>query len=241
MKKQNGFTLIEIAIVLLIVSIILGYTLAMAPRQQELKQFKQAKQEMTEINEAILSFAQVHGYLPCPALVASNGFECRNDDGTTGNCDNTPPENDKECDVWAGFVPAKTLGIVGDYNADGLLQDPWNQPYRYHVVDDDDDSDGDSDFVIEGEISDVGMKDLDPDLKVCTTATCASADEIVDNAVVVIVSTGKNRESTTDQNENTDSDTDYVFKPYDEDFDDLVRWISPNILYSKMIDADQLP
>ena len=34
--NQSGFTLVEIAIVLLIVAILLGYTVAMFPRQQEL-------------------------------------------------------------------------------------------------------------------------------------------------------------------------------------------------------------
>ena len=26
-----------------------------------------------------------------------------------------------------------------------------------------------------------------------------------------------------------------------EDFDDVVKWVSPNLLFSKMVEADQLP
>ena len=50
--RQRGFTLIEIAIVLLIVSILLGYTIAFFPIQQELKQYRQANAEMEEIIDA---------------------------------------------------------------------------------------------------------------------------------------------------------------------------------------------
>jgi len=35
-SPQSGFTLVEIAIVLLIVTILLGYTVALFPRQQQL-------------------------------------------------------------------------------------------------------------------------------------------------------------------------------------------------------------
>ena len=43
-NNQTGFTLIEIAIVLLIVTILLGYTVALFPRQQELKQYRAVEQ-----------------------------------------------------------------------------------------------------------------------------------------------------------------------------------------------------
>ena len=49
MKSINaGFTLVEIAIVLLIVTILLGYTVALFPRQQELKQYRALNRRWTE-------------------------------------------------------------------------------------------------------------------------------------------------------------------------------------------------
>jgi hypothetical protein len=38
-------------------------------------------------------------------------------------------------------------------------------------------------------------------------------------------------------------ETTFVRRPtgFAEDFDDVVRWVSPSILYSKMIEAGQLP
>jgi len=73
--RQNGFTLVEIAIVLLIVSILLGYTVALFPRQQELKQYRDVDRKMDEVIAAIVGFAQVNGRLPCPAIPNSAGVE----------------------------------------------------------------------------------------------------------------------------------------------------------------------
>ena len=60
-NNQTGFTLIEIAIVLLIVTILLGYTVALFPKQQELKQYRAVEQEMDEVIDAIIGFAQING------------------------------------------------------------------------------------------------------------------------------------------------------------------------------------
>ncbi len=63
---QTGFTLIEIAIVLVIVTVLLGYTVAMFPIQQELKQYRSAEIEMNGIISHLVAFAQINGRLPCP-------------------------------------------------------------------------------------------------------------------------------------------------------------------------------
>ncbi len=260
---QRGFTLIEIAIVLLIVSIILGYTVAMFPVQQEIKQYKQANREMDEILNSLYAFAQVNGYLPCPANynAASSGFECRDDaddpSADDGNCDGgLPAEPAKDsCDIWFGYVPGKTLGLNGKYSSNGLLLDPWGEPYRYHVSDDDDDGDGKEDFIIQAEMKDVGMNSLKPDLAVCnslvgiTSSACGNASRVViSNVPAVILSTGKDlgRVGSAVQIENLDnSKTDKVFisvprnSASGAEYDDLVKWISPNVLYSKMVETRQ--
>jgi len=72
---QAGFTLIEIAIALMIVGVLLGYTVALFPRQQELKQYRAVDQEMDQVIEAIIGFAQVNGRLPCPAIPNSGAMK----------------------------------------------------------------------------------------------------------------------------------------------------------------------
>ncbi len=64
--EQRGFTLVEIAIVLLIVTVLLGYTVAMFPMQQQLKQYRHVESEMESIIEHLIAYAQVNGRLPCP-------------------------------------------------------------------------------------------------------------------------------------------------------------------------------
>jgi prepilin-type N-terminal cleavage/methylation domain-containing protein len=285
MKTTKGFTLVEIAIVLLIVTILLGYSVAMLTVQQELKQYRQARQEMDQIIEGIMAFAQVEGYLPCPAwvdnpaspTVTSNGFECRDNDATSANCDSVPGDPLTEaCDVWSGYVPGKTLGLTGRYSPAGLLLDPWGAPYRYQVTDTDvgGPSSIGEDFVFRGDMKNEGIANLEPDLVVCSAdpspgsagsdSVCASvattivgaggsaacSDPGVNCPPVVVVSTGKDKSQDTGafswvQRENLDGDQAFVSSTISStagaEYDDLVRWVAPNVLYSRMIEAGQLP
>jgi prepilin-type N-terminal cleavage/methylation domain-containing protein len=277
---QSGFTLVEIAIVLLIVTILLGYTVALFPRQQQLKQYRALDRHMDEVIEAIIGFAQVNGRLPCPAIPDSAGLE---DINAGVGCNN-----------YGGFVPAGTLGLYGRLNEDSLLLDPWGNPYRYYVTDVDFDGEGDSDFTVAGEMRNIGLVDSEPDdyidldgrYLICdgdgdtTDDECSGANEVFgrfddtgpDNryggAPFVLVSQGKNWNEAAaagDELENigtslTNTDlgmggTDYLLKNvgngettfvhrpggFADDYDDVVRWVSPNILYSRMIQAGQLP
>ncbi len=286
---EAGFTLIEIAIVVLIVSILLGYTVALFPKQQELKQYRAADQEMDEIIAAIIGFAQINGRLPCPAITDSAGVE---DGGGTVNCDN-----------YGGFVPVNTLGLAGKINADRLLLDPWGNPYRYYVSDSDFTGGsgvvGDHDFVQAAEMKAVGLLDLDVDgyidldgqYLICPAQSApkddecspgGAVDEVFGNpagaggpyagAPFVLLSLGKNANdgaAVGDELENMGDrlstthlgwtpgptgneyflknlavgETTFVKRPtgFADDFDDIIKWVSPNILFSKMIEAGQLP
>jgi prepilin-type N-terminal cleavage/methylation domain-containing protein len=284
--RQTGFTLVEIAIVLLIVTILLGYTVALFPRQQQLKQYRAVNQQMDQVVDAIIGFAQVNGRLPCPAL--PNGLN------GPGNEDN----NANGCGEYGGFVPVNTLGLDGRFNKDSLLLDPWGNPYRYYVTDVDFNGDGKSDFTAPGEMRAVGLVDSEPDgyidldgrYLICDAAgtstddKCTGAAEVFgkfDNssgfdryagAPFVLLSLGKNWNEATpagDELENSgaklsttdlgmavgpsgieyllkdvaNGETTFVRRPggLADDFDDVVRWVSPSILFSRMIQAGQLP
>lgn len=305
-NRQSGFTLIEISIVLLIVTIMLGYTVALFPKQQELKQYRAVDQETDKIIEAIIGFAQVNGRLPCPAIPNSLGTEAVG--GVAG------------CNYFGGFVPTATLGIGGRLNGDSLLIDPWGNPYRYYVSSGDVGGVAGSDFIMAGDMRTVGLVDivdipnadlssdtyidLDGQYIICDAAGF-SADDLCDGANIVfgnpsgsggpyagapfvLVSHGKDWNQAAavgDQLANmgntlstalnppmpngptgvpyllknleiTESDpvgNPGVFDAFGEttfvkrttgladDFDDIVKWASPNLLFSKMIEADQLP
>lgn len=279
--NQSGFTLIEIAIVLLIVAILLGYTVALFPRQQDLKKYRAVDVEMDRVIEAIIGFAQVNGRLPCPAVPNSGGDE---DGGGAVDCNN-----------YGGFVPVNTLGLTGKLNQDTLLLDPWGNPYRYYVTNNDFNGSGGSDFIRNGEMRAVGLVDsnadnyidLDGRYLICddngTTIDdeCTGANEVFGNASgtgqyagapFVLLSQGKNWNegaAVNDELENIGGDlsntdlgipngpsgneyllkdvgageTTFIRRPtgFADDFDDVVKWVSPHILFSKMIEADQLP
>jgi prepilin-type N-terminal cleavage/methylation domain-containing protein len=278
---QAGFTLIEVAIVLLIVGILLGYTVALFPKQQDLKKYRAVEVEMDRVIEAIIGFAQVNGRLPCPAIPNSNGNE---DGGGATDCNN-----------YGGFVPVNTLGLTGKLNQDTLLIDPWGSPYRYYVSNSDFNAAGGSDFVRVGEMRAVGLVDSDADgyidldgvYVICDdngvdiSDECNGATEVFGRAAgaggpyagapFVLLSLGKNWADTpvNDELENRGGalstttllmplglsgneyflknvagpETTFVHRPtgFADDFDDVVRWVSPSVLYSKMIEAGQLP
>ncbi|MCZ6723815.1 MAG: type II secretion system protein [Gammaproteobacteria bacterium] len=276
--SQSGFTLLEIAIVVLIISILLGYSVAFFPKQQELRKYQDADREMDKIIEAIVGFAQVNGRLPCPSLAASAGVASGG--GLT------------DCLTFGGFVPSNTLGFQGRLNIDSLLADPWGNPYRYYVSNADADGGGDSDFVTNGQMQEIGLVDivdipngdlssdgyidLDGQYVICNVQSLADAtDDICANpadvvfgnafatggpyagAPIVLISLGKNGGDTpaanTGELENKGStnlggymikaggETTFVKKGFADDYDDIVKWVSPSVLFSKMIEAGQLP
>ena len=282
---QHGFTLIEIAIVLLIVTILLGYTVAMYPIQQELKQYRQLRSDMDQIVEHLIGYAQVNGRLPCPDTTGDvNGAGAGTIDGQEDVDDviinatgvaATDGLTDS-CKGFFGFLPAGTLGMNGDIDANGRLLDPWGQPYRYHVSDFDFNSVGGLggadldlttgaaiDLVSPDGVGEEGLSNVIPDLVVCddsdnstaadTTCAAVSANDIITNAAAVVISSGKDRGlvASNIQDENRDdfnngtNDFVYTFSTRSDaagsEYDDLVRWISPNLLYTKMIEAGQLP
>lgn len=287
-NSQQGFTLVEVAIVLLIVTILLGYTVAMFPVQQELKQYRQVEADMDNIVEHLIGFAQVNGRLPCPDTNADvngtlvpgilDGLEDTDDlddnvDTAAGPADGLPDS----CKSFYGFLPAGTLGLTGDIDPNnGRMLDPWGQPYRYHVLDGDRDADADaatffgSDLVTPNGIRQEGLSNVaitNPGsllgLQICddsnnpfnndTTCAAVGGNIIVTDAVVVVLSTGKDRGTVASniQDENLDgfqdgqNDLVYTFSTRSDlannEYDDVVRWISPNVLFTRMIQADQLP
>ena len=250
-----GFSLVEVAVVLLIVGLLISGLLSPLSHQREQVRLSQSGSEADTILAAIAGFAASQGRLPCPATDSSAGQE-----SVVGS----PPT---ACVTQHGFVPAATLGITGSFTDAGLLMDPWNNPWRYSVTATDSDADNIWDFIGEGEMSERTMGELRPNLVVCDAASnsntsCSDGNMLVSNAVVVLLSMGKDwgSYSSASQQENAGEGTgatlgnypiagtdDLVFVSQDasvsvgNEFDDQVFWLSPNLLYTHMIKAGQLP
>lgn len=236
---QSGFTLVEMAIVLMIVGLLLGGLLVPLSAQMDQRNVSDTQKTLSEIKEALIGYAIANGRLPCPAINGSNGGESFAGGGNAGNgiC----------FTYYNGYVPAATLGItsaVDNQGNTGFAVDGWGNRIRYAVT-----TSNSNAFTKTNGMSSTGMSSLSPNLLVCSTASgstsssCASGTALTSSPGVpaVIFSTGKTIGTGSDETENTDNDQVFVSHTPAPTFDDLVDWISPNILYNRMVAAGKLP
>jgi prepilin-type N-terminal cleavage/methylation domain-containing protein len=243
-KKNCGFTLIEMAMVLMIVGLLLGGLLPTISSQVEQRNVTETRKQLDEIQQALIGFAVINGRLPCPATSATNGVE--SPVTGTGICDHP----------YDGYLPAATLGLSGT-SSSGLVLDSWGNPIRYAVT-----SWNSNTFTIPNGMRTVGISGLTPtSLLVCSSATnitnssCGSGYFITSsgNGVpAVIFSTGKNGAQGSagigiDEAANLAGYPRFVSHlpapsgATNGAFDDIVIWISPNVLINRMVTAGKLP
>ena len=266
--KQQGFTLVEMAIVLVILGFVLGALLLPLRAQREQAAQIQTEYTLENAKQALLGYAQQQGRLPCPAT--NNGTATFPDD--TGNANPlggthniTPPSPAvPNCAVQSGFFPAATLGIQPT-DAQGFALDAWNNRIRYAVTANNNSATivngtacgGDTapDFTTTGNMATVGLACLAPDLKIScgqiTTPECTPANFLTSNAVAVVYSTGANgalpnANVGADEVANKSATTTFYSRTptakgtAQGEFDDVVTWISPFVLYNAMIASGQL-
>src|SRR5689334_22758488 len=114
--RSAGFTLIEIAVALLVIAILLSGVALPLAAQLQARRADEVRRQFEDAREALLGFAAAHARLPCPASDASRGEEsfAVGGDATNGNCSN----------FYDGFLPAATLGLA-PLDSEGYLRDPW--------------------------------------------------------------------------------------------------------------------
>lgn len=110
----HGFSLIEIAIGLAILSFAAVGLIASISKQTEQSHIKSTRQLLIDAREATLAFVGTNGRLPCPAQGASNGQEAIA--SIVGSV--------VTCTAESGFLPAVTLGLSG-VDGNGLLNDAF--------------------------------------------------------------------------------------------------------------------
>ena len=65
--SENGFSLVEIAVVLVIISVLLTIAVVPIAAQIEQRRTEETLRQLETIKEALLGFAIANGRLPCPA------------------------------------------------------------------------------------------------------------------------------------------------------------------------------
>ena len=106
--SQNGFTLIEMAIVLLIIGLLIGGLIPSFSAQLENKRYSDTVSTINMIEQALMGYA------------VSNGGQLPTAD-TDGDGDFNPA-------ALQGTIPWRTLGLDRNSSVDA-----WNNPYLYHV------------------------------------------------------------------------------------------------------------
>ena len=260
-RGQSGFSLVEIAVVLVIIAILataIGIPLATQLDQQRTVD---TQRQLEIIKEAIYGFAMANGRLPCPATSAG-GTEAQVSAGI--------------CTTDSGFVPGITLGLSGLDNL-GFVVDGWRdgqdaRRMRYAVR---------SVIITTGMSAPcsftvaltrvlttsngmrtatmdclsqaaVGMLTVNTTVITGTTlpGTC-TASVLTTKAPFVIFSLGKNgliAGTGADETKNLVinavtfiSNTPTIAASCAGEFDDIVTWGSLNTLFARMVQAGKLP
>ena len=257
----RGFTLVALAVVLLVVSLIFGGVSLSLSRTRDIHHFRKTQAQLTEIKGALLGFAAATGRLPCPASATSNGQEslCLAESGTCDAVASPPTEatsHGRCSNPYDGFLPGMTLGLPG-LDTNGFALDSWGSRFRYAIADANVEplqhlftrADG----MKSATMAAIFNKTL---LSICSSATslngttCGAATLLSNSAVAVIFSPGRNAVSGgigADESANLDGDAFFVSHTQTSadspggEFDDLVTWIGTSVLFNRMIAAGKLP
>ena len=269
MRTGRGFSLVELAVVMAIVSFLLGGLMFTLSAQSEQRSIEESRRRLELARELVLAFAVVNGRLPCPARSTSAGAETR--DAATGQCTSGGVEDyyggTLSGGATGGLLPAQTIGYQHVDSA-GFAVDAWQNRIRYAVAKSIASSTCAGTFVNPHFVNKANMKAngiaCQPgDLLVCKSATgitssaCGgAANQVMTQSLVVAIffSTGKNGSGGSagaDEaaNLNGQGNVDPIFVYHtpsssaatNGEFDDQLIWITVGELYGKLIAAGQLP
>lgn len=221
--STRGFTLTELAIVLVIVALLIGGMLVPLSAQQDIHNSSETQKHLNEIKEALLGFALVHGRLPCPANPATAS-------GTAGAGEEYTSSAAGCTTSLEGVVPWATLGVSET--------DAWGRRITYRVT---------ADFAKTAPFTLASTGSI----KVLVSSGGATIAENLPAAFISHGKNGLGAylpsgsqigpSANASELENTDADTSYVSASGGIGYDDLTGWLAPGILMNRMVAADRLP
>jgi type II secretory pathway pseudopilin PulG len=226
-RSVGGFTLVELAVVLVLLGLVIGMLAIPLSTQVEQQRMAETQRHLEQAREALIGFALATGRLPCPALptLGSSAPGAGAESRSGGTCGAAV--------LNGGVLPWATLGVAET--------DAWGNRLTYRAASafaDDADPGLQASFLL-----------TDDGNIVVTNGSITIADTLV----AVVVSHGKNglgayRSDGTqltgavgDELRNTDATLTYVSRTHAPDFDDQLVWLPPSILKSRMVAAGRLP
>lgn len=234
MTNSRGFTLIEMAIVLVIITILIGGLAMPLSAQIQARRVAETKKTLEEASDALMGFAMMTATSPLGVPQTFRYFPCPDIDG-----DGVEDRNGNVCrsisaGVSYGWLPWVTLGIAP--------QDAWGNRLRYVVVSQF--ADSNSGFY--------QSRALGSPIQICTTRTCP-APLVANDAVFALISHGPNGKgalnisgaqlaapSGGDEVENLLQNPVLIMRTPTQagaalgEFDDLVVWIAKPILTNRV-------
>lgn len=222
-RNMGGFTLIEMAIVIVLIGLMLGGVVMTIGVQQRQQHVRDAERQLDEIKLALIGYAASRPgkpHLPCPAISVVNGNE-------------GPRNGAGQCTVAEGALPWVTLGV-------GEL-DPWGSRYRYRVAA----AYGNSNGFMLGSLRDIEV--------CRTAACASNDQIAINVPAVVITHGANKRgaflptggtapvSGNASEAENSNQNTRFVSGAVADDYDDLVMWLSPYVLNYHMLQTRLLP
>ncbi|MGQ0578823.1 MAG: type II secretion system protein [Betaproteobacteria bacterium] len=252
-----GFSLIEVAIAVFVITLLLGGILVPLTTQVERRKNEETNRILDQAREALIGYAAANGRFPCPASATSNGAEHFFSPGGTaanGICHASVTFTS----VYVGFLPAATIGLT-PVDEQGYALDGWGlaqNRIRYAVSSQTVNSIT-LPFTKTSGMRSAGMSNIVSATTlqyVCNSGTgvtgtnCNTAVTLASSVPAVIWSLGPNAPTggiSTDEAENLDNDRIFVSRTRSTgtsgDFDDLVTWIGAPALFNRLIAAGQLP
>lgn len=219
-KPAHGFTLLELSISLLIIGLLSSGLLLGLSAQRNISDSLAAQHQLDEIRETLVGFALANGRLPCPAKaqLASSEIQAGKED----------------CTLQHGVIPWVSLAIQES--------DPWGNRFSYYASDRFTGSllsNGNASFTLDtlgnANIYDSSGKTLASDLP--AVIICHGA-----RPLGAFLSSGTQVSGATNEEyENADADLTFISHSPTPSFDDLVTWVIPSLLKSRMVSAGKLP
>lgn len=247
-RGQIGFSMIELAVAMFILTLLLGSILVPLGAQVQQRQISETQKILEQIQDALLGHAVSVGYLPCP--------------DTNGDGYSDPhPFSGGVCTSQEGALPWATLNVPAG--------DSWGNRFRYRISPDFTNTKATT--CIMGDFR-IGLCDTG-DITVNTRASNKTIQTVGSNVVAVVLSHGKNGygatstsglirpgvpSSNVDETTNADAtNTTFVTRtptessdscndatdssiPYCE-FDDILISVSRFNIFNRMVAAGVLP
>ena len=111
MHTQRGFTLTELAVVLVVIALLLGGLIVPLSTQRDIENQKATTRQLTGIRDALIGFVITYGRLPCPDTDTDPSAAVYGLEEITCTADQASE----------GFLPWKTLGTAE--------HDAWGSPW----------------------------------------------------------------------------------------------------------------